>query len=85
MTIPVFDPHGETDYKDWEEPESHLFHTQCNGCPTCVGWSPGLTFDQIRAQRVNLVEGRRLRDSPEPTAREIAREDRDYWDSRYDD
>lgn len=80
MTIPVDDRYGELDYGDWEDPESHLFLTMCDGCPMCVGW-PGLTFDQIRAQRVNLVEGRRMRDRPEPTAREIAREDRAYWDA----
>lgn len=79
MAVPIFDPLGETDYKDWKDPFVHKLLEGCSGCAMCVGWGDR-TDHQIRALRVNLVVGRRLRDRPEPTAREIAREDRAYWD-----
>lgn len=84
MAIPKYDPLGATDYGDWEDPYLHKLLKNCPGCTVCVGWGDR-TDNQVRAARTSLVVGRRLRDRPEPTAREIAREDRDYWSSRYDD
>jgi hypothetical protein len=80
MAIPTFDPYGETDYGDWQDPFVHKLLEGCPGCVMCVGWE-GKTYDQIRAARISLVVGRRLRDRPEPTAQEIAREDR-MWELR---
>jgi hypothetical protein len=77
MTIPIFDPYGE-EYGDWEDPYSHVFLTMCTGCPMCVAWE-GKPYDQIRAERVDLTVRRRSRRVLEPTAREIAAEDRAYW------
>lgn len=78
MAIPRYDPYGETDYEDWEDPFVHELLEGCPGCATCVGWK-GKTYNQIRVARAGLVVGRRLRAAPEASAREIAREDRDYW------
>jgi len=84
MAIPIIDPHGETDHKDWQDPFVHKLLENCPGCAMCVDWD-GKTGDQISAARTRLVTGRRLRAATEPTAREVAMEDRMYWDSRYDD
>lgn len=80
MSVPIFDPLGETDYGDWEDPFVHKLLRGCPGCARCARWGDK-TDHQLRAQRVNLVVGLRLRDRPEPTAREIAQEDRAYWDN----
>jgi len=80
MATPTFDPYGETDYGDWEDPFVHKLLRQCPGCVICVGWGRR-TDDQITAARISLVVGRRLRDTGEPTGSQIAQEDR-MWELR---
>lgn len=81
MAIPRYDPYGETDIKGWQDPFVHKLLKGCPGCAdVCADWT-GKTYDQIRAQRVNLVVRLRNCERPEPTAREFALEDRYYWDA----
>lgn len=74
------DPYGE-EYDDWEDPYAHAFLTMCTGCALCANW-PGKTYDQIRTERINQVEARRLREGrDEETPDEVARADRAHWDN----
>lgn len=84
MATPTHDPYGELDYGGWEDPFAHKLLRNCPGCVLCVAWD-GKTGDQISAARARLVTGRRHLAVTEPTARQVAQEDRDYWNSRYDD
>lgn len=74
------DPYG-TEYGDWEDPYTHAFLTMCTGCALCANWN-GKTYDQIRGERISQVEAHRLREGrDEETPSEVARADREYWDS----
>lgn len=77
----VYDPYGEKEFGDWEDPHVHLLLTGCGGCPMCVTW-PGKSYGRIRAERAALVSRRRLA-APEQTTAEVAREDRNHWSQRY--
>jgi hypothetical protein len=77
------DPYGEQDYGAWEDPFVHALLTNCTGCPMCFTWgskSPA----EINADRVGLVMRHRAFVAAEPTARELAQEDRDYWNAAYE-
>lgn len=80
--VAAYDPYGEKEFGDWEDPYIHLLLDACEGCPTCVTW-PGKTYSQIRAERLDLVSRRRLRARPEQTVDEVGREDRNHWSERY--
>lgn len=74
------DPYG-LEYDDWEDPFIHTFFTLCTGCSLCASWK-GKSYNQIRAERVNQVEARRLREGrDEETPEEVAQADRRHWDT----
>ena len=80
--VAAFDPYGEQEYGDWEDPYNHIFLTMCTGCSMCVAWE-GKPYDQIRSERRALVSRRRLASNPEQPISEVGREDCDYWTQRY--
>lgn len=77
-----YDPYGELEYGDWEDPVNHMLITMCDGCPMCVTW-PGKTHDQIRSERLALIARRRAARPTDPSPAEAGTEDRAYWTDRY--